>query len=688
MRIKNILISVISLVFTSGALAFSEVSEKDMDVVTSIASGRDVAKEKAAAVVSVVTKNDIKEIGAFSIEEVLETVPGLYVIKNNYFRSNKYVFRGMGTKFNTEALFMINGVPIKSVSSGNRTQAGFAGMPVDNIEKIEIIRGPGSALYGADAYSGIINIVLKKALDSEKVILSAREGEMDSNAISLQASESYGDLGLYFSLNYEKTNENEQVIEYDAQSYYDELFNTESSLAPVSPNFHKEIIDAYIHLNYNNFTFSNVFQFRKDLGTGYGANDAIDLSGNFNNKRNITKVSYKNKFEDFKIKANASYYIMKEYANEYLRFFPNGAFGGAFPNGVIATPERTDDTLDFNMKTLYTGIENNYFQVGFGYSENRVHGIKDYRNYTIDINNNIIPNPDGIVDVSQTNEEAFLDKEKRVNTYLFIQNESYFKKDWALTVGFRYDHYNDFGETINPRAALVWNTNQKLTTKFLYGKAFRAPSFGELYSKSNPVASGNKDLNAAEIDTYELSFNYNLNLKSDLNWNVFYYETRDQIEPILSNEGPVFENIGETTGYGGEIEINHKFNNNVSLLSNYSYQRNQNQRTGEDTVFYPSHMFYARMNFEKNNWGVHLQGNWIGSRKRDNSDSRNDLEDYYQIDFNAVRKNIFDVRGLNVMFYVKNITDEKNKNPSINGGIKNDYLMPGRNSHIEVNYSF
>lgn len=685
---RKLFLLVLSSILSFNVYPFSEVSEKELDFMTSIASGRNVSKEKAAAVVSIITKEDINKIGALSIEEALETVPGLYVIKNDYFRSNKYVFRGMGTKFNTEALFMINGTPIKSVSSGNRTQAGFAGMPLDNVEKIEIIRGPGSALYGADAYSGIINIVMKKSTIANKNIVSTRVGDLESKAISFQSSESYEMLDLYFSLNYEKTNENEEVVNYDSQSYYDEIFNTEASLASVSPNFQKEIIDSYLNLRYGNFEFTNLFQYRKDLGTGYGANDSIDLDGNFNNKRNLAKLSYRNNFSDFEVDANASYFIMKEYVDGYLKFFPDGAFGGAFPNGVIATPERTDDTLSFNVKSLYTGIEDNYFQFGVGYTINRVYDIKDFRNYNINNSNMIVPKPEGIVDVSNDQSEVFLSSEERVNTYMFLQNEFYFKKDWALTLGIRYDHYNDFGSTINPRAALVWNTNQKLTTKLLYGRAFRAPSFGELYSRSNPVAFANEDLSAATIDTYEFSFNYDLSLRSELNWNIFYYETKDQIEPSLKDIGPVFENIGETRGYGGEVELSHSFNDAVSLNSNYSYQQSYNKRTGEETVIYPAHMFYTRLNFEFKSWNAHLQGNLISDRKRADNDVRDDLDAYYRIDFNATRKNLLDIKGLNAKLYVKNLTDEEIKNPSVNGGIKNDYPMPGRNFHVELNYNF
>lgn len=678
----NLTLIVLTFFLATNVNAFSQVSEKDLDVLTSIASGRDMEIKNAAAVVSVILERDIKKIGAFSIEDVLETIPGLHVIRNDYARSNKYVFRGMGTKFNTEALFMINGVPIKSTSSGNRTQAGFAGMPVDNISRIEVIRGPGSALYGADAYSGIINIILKE--NHTKSEVKARVGELNSKGVSVQSGYTNQKYDVYFSINYEKTNENEEVVEYDGQTSYDEIFNTESSLAPASPNFEKEILDSYLSFKYNNFKASNLLQYRKNLGVGFGANDVIDLKGSFDNKRNLTKLSYNLSQKHYDLNLNASYFIMKETINEYSRYYPEGAFNNLFPNGIISTPERTDDSLNLNGNFLYKGIKDNYIQLGLGYTKSRVYDIKDYRNYNIDT---MLPKQNGVVDVSGT-EEAFLNKEDRESFYLFIQDEIYLKKDLILTLGARYDYYNDFGDTINPRAALVWNSTRKLTSKVLYGRAFRAPSFGELYTKSSPIAFGNKNLNAAIIDTYELSFNYKLNIQGEINWNLFYYETKDQIEPMTTSSESFFENIGETSGYGGEVEFNYAFDQNISFNTNYSYQQSDNKRTNEDTVIYPAHLFYARLSFDYPKWNFNVQGNWVGTRKRASSDPRNDLRGYHKVDFNITRKNLLDVYGLNAKLYVKNLMDEDIREPSVIGGMKNDYPMPGRNAHIELSYKF
>ncbi|MDX1451563.1 MAG: Plug domain-containing protein, partial [Oleiphilaceae bacterium] len=124
---------------------------------TSIATGTQTPIDKAAAVATVITQEDIKAMGATDLDQVLETVPGLHVTRGESGFFPKYIIRGITSTSNPQALVLINGTPITSLVYGNRGNA-WGGMPIKSIERIDVIRGPGSALYGADAFSGVINI--------------------------------------------------------------------------------------------------------------------------------------------------------------------------------------------------------------------------------------------------------------------------------------------------------------------------------------------------------------------------------------------------------------------------------------------------------------------------------------------------------------------------------------------------
>ena len=125
----------------------------------SIATGAVQPIAKAPAVASVITAQQIRDIGAKSIDQILETVPGLHISRSPLYNS-MYIFRGINADFNPQVLMLINGIPLTNLFQGDRNLV-WTGMPVEAVERIEVIRGPGSALYGADAFAGVINIVTK-----------------------------------------------------------------------------------------------------------------------------------------------------------------------------------------------------------------------------------------------------------------------------------------------------------------------------------------------------------------------------------------------------------------------------------------------------------------------------------------------------------------------------------------------
>lgn len=128
----------------------------------SIATGVAQPLRQSPAIASVITAADIAAIGATELNEVLETVPGLHVGVSGVGYKPIFSIRGIHTQTNPQVLVLVNGIPIKNVFDGS-LGASWGRMPVTGIARIEVIRGPGSALYGADAFSGVINIITKSA---------------------------------------------------------------------------------------------------------------------------------------------------------------------------------------------------------------------------------------------------------------------------------------------------------------------------------------------------------------------------------------------------------------------------------------------------------------------------------------------------------------------------------------------
>ena len=134
----------------------------------------------------------------------------------------------------------------------------------------------------------------------------------------------------------------------------------------------------------------------------------------------------------------------------------------------------------------------------------------------------------------------YIPNREREIYYVSLQDEWLFQSDWEMTYGIRIDKYSDFGNTVNPRLALVWATDLNLTSKLLYGRAFRAPSFNELYAINNPSILGNPDLKPETIDTVELVFNYRLNNENRIQLDLFRYDIDDLIQYVRDDSGTSF----------------------------------------------------------------------------------------------------------------------------------------------------
>lgn len=151
----------------------------------SIATGSQQSLRRAPAVASVITAEDIAAMGATDLDEVLETVPGVHVTRSPNGYASAYAIRGISTPYGPQALMLQNGIPMTTMLVGNKGNI-WGGFPVEHIERIEIIRGPGSALYGADAFSGVINIITKNAADTPGTEVGARVGSFKTGSAWVQ----------------------------------------------------------------------------------------------------------------------------------------------------------------------------------------------------------------------------------------------------------------------------------------------------------------------------------------------------------------------------------------------------------------------------------------------------------------------------------------------------------------------
>lgn len=669
-----------------------------------IATGVAQPVSKAPAVASIITAEEIRAMGATDIDEILETVPGLHVARSALGYSPIYVFRGMYTDVNPQVLMLINGIPLTNLYVGDRNVA-WGGMPVEAISRIEVVRGPGSAVYGADAFAGVINIITKTPAEMDGLSMGARAGSFDTQTGWLQYGGSRGELSYGAVIEALRTDGQREHVAADGQSFLDAISGTGASLAPGPMNLHRENLDARLELGYGNLTFRGGAQVRNDGGLGVGVTQALDPQGAVGSDRFNADLTYDNPTltDSLGLKIQGSTLFTSQEVDENLRLFPPGARGpfftplGApvfppFSDGVIGNPEVYERHYRLNATTLYQGIRDHKISLGTGYYYGEVYKTKETKNFGIDPATGLFILPGSpLVDVSNT-PLVFLPEGRRENTHVFLQDIWHFARDWELTAGVRYDHFSDFGDTTNPRLALVWSARRNLTFKALYGEAFRAPSFSETRVQSNPAFLGNPALKPEQLKSYELAVNYQPTFGLTLDFNVFHYQWDDVIQ-FVADPGAgtrTAQNAGEQTGNGAEFALSWNVTEALTLTGNLAMQKSQDQLTGEDAGNAPEHQSYMRADWNfLPGWSLDVQANQVASRQRVFGDPRSDIGDYLITDL-ALRKRQW-VPGVEVAVLVKNLFNENAREPSLNGNplplIPGDLPLAGRAAFLEVRYT-
>ena len=555
-----------------------------------------------------------------------------------------------------------------------------------------MIRGPGSAVYGADAFSGIINIITKNSDDIDGTQAGVRAGSFNTRDGWVLHGKTYGEVDVAVMLEYHETNGHKETVQSDAQTQLDAAFGTKASLAPGGVSMSRQNVDARLELGYKNWKFRSGYQGRYDVGTGTGLAQALDSVGRYSSERVNADLNYHNSdaVEDWTFDAQLAFLDMsyKPENNQILYPANTFLFGATYPNGLIGNPSVSERHARLNLSAIYKGFENHSVRLGTGYHYANLYKVTETRNFGVDPATGApLSTTDLLVDLTDT-PYIFLPEASRNSQYLFVQDTWDISEKWQLTTGVRYDHYSDFGNTINPRLAVVWKPNSDWTAKLLYGRAFRAPAFLELYNQNNPVALGNANLDPETIETTELAFNYNVTENFNLGINVFSYELTDAVRFVSDSSGNAqAQNSGNQEGEGFELEAEWKVSDKFRLVGNYAFQNSKGDM-GEQVANAPKNQAYVRTDWQFiSKWHLNTQINWVGERPRALGDIRPNLDDYTIVDLTVYGKLRDD---LSVKASIRNVLDSSAYEPSAGPSyqIANDLPLAGRSYYLEFSYQF
>lgn len=676
----------LALAWIGTAAAAQTTEEEDLALAygdkstVSIATGSPQAITHAPAVATVITSRDIAAMGATDLDQALESVPGLHVSMSNVALNPIYDFRGIATKNNPQVLMLVNGIPITNVLWGDRGEV-WGGMPLENVARIEVIRGPGSALYGADAFSGVINVITKTAADIKDTEYGLRAGSFNSRDAWIQHGGKLGVLDAAFYLRAGNTDGQKGIIQQDSQSAWDGIFATNASLAPGPVNAERKAIDARADLSSEAWRFRAAYQ-KREVGTGAGVAGSLDPNGRTHLSRLYLDMSYEkaNWAPNWDVSGVAGYYNIKEKGDPAYTLFPAGAFNGAFPNGMIGNPGHSERHSNASVSAFYTRFEQHRIRIGTGYRVENLYEATETKNF--DASFNPLPgSPPALVDVTGNPALVSMMPHTRKVYYAFAQDEWSFAKDWALTAGVRHDRYSDFGGTTNPRLALVWDAAYNVVVKAMHGTAFRAPSFAELYAINNPVATGNPNLKPETITTDELAFSWQPLARLQNNLNFFRYRMHNIILPATP-----YQNAGDQVGQGLELESTLDATSDLRLTGNYSLQHSIDQASGQDAGMAPHRRLFVRADWRfAPLWQFSTKANYVADRMREPGDTRAKIPDYTLVDLTLRRESF--AGGWDMRAMVTNLFDRVAKEPTFKSvGMLSDLPLPGRAVYLQFQH--
>ncbi len=651
--------------------------EELINLETTIATNAKHTTTKAPAVVTLITADDIKATGATNLSAILEGVPGIHIRASHFANRPLIHFRGANAG---QTLLMVNGTPMKDLMWG--FGIFWKGLPTSMIERVEIIRGPGSALFGADASAGVINVITKTAGKIEKSEAGIRAGSFNTKTAWMQHGDNWNGFDIGLTAELFSTDGHDPFIATDGQTY-----GTNVSYAPGPAQYGWDNEDIRFSIAKDHWRLLADYMHHSDLEIGLTGAGVLDPITQASDSRYNIDLLYNNETfsKDWGLDAKFSYLHLDYTSGDGFQERPPGYTDatGIYPDGVINQMSSAERQLNTEISGLYTGITHHSLRLGAGYTWQDLYSVEQFVNSGIGSDGNPLPAGGSLIDISGT-PYAFAPEKTRKISYLFLQDVWTINDVLELTAGARYDNYSDFGDTLNPRLALVWKSSEKLTTKLMYGQAFRAPSYQELFAETSRSLP-NTDLDPERSQTLELAFSYTATQNLHLNLNLYHLKQTDIIQAttVTGLAIPQFQNIGDHSINGFELEAHWQATNDLIISGNYShnYQHEDEYRSFDQ----PDQEAYLRIDWGfRPEWNWNLQTNWIDERPRTSSDTRDPMEAYFLTD-TTIR--YAQSRNWELAASVRNLFDTDAREYT-GSSIADDLPLPERNFYAEVRYTF
>ncbi len=660
-----------------------EVMWLQAESIITIATKHETPITKTPGVATVITAKQIKQMGFRTLADILKTVPG-YDVQMDISGTKNISVRGSGFQNSERVRFLIDGHAVNDPYWGGATN-NFWDLVVENIKRIEVIRGPGSVMLGKNAFVGVVNIVTKDTEDIDGFQWTASGGSYDTYNPNMLFGKEYGDLKIFGFFDYFNTEGPSRTIERDTQ------FPMPWSTSPGRSQNEREKTDLNLKLSYKNLELNTKYM-KKKREAYIGLSGALTDDNRLKDTYMFAELTYNNLSltDKLNMKPKAYYDWYKfDWDIENLPEGFVGPFGRPFPGGVKGLTGLTLHTLGFEDQFTYDIFDKNRLTFGFQYEWLYQNNARSH-DFTIDPSGAISPFGlfGAVKPTSFSDTFPFIkDKKTRQIWSLYLQDEWNITEDIDLTVGVRYDNFTRFGGTTNPKVGLVWRFIEDAYAKLLFATAFRAPNFREMFLQNNPVIVGNTSLDPEKINTYEFQVGKDFTKYISGSMNFFYNRARDLIvlKPQSGSTILKYQNSGGTRVAGVEMEIKADFGDDNYAYANYTYQDAKDTDDRDRLLDIPEHKANFGVNIGVTKFiNANIHTFVSGRRPREIGGTRDDLPSYALVNCTLIGKNFmdnFEIRGS-----VQNLFDKDYADPS--GLVPSNHPQPGRSFMVELRFGF
>ncbi|MBF0369825.1 MAG: TonB-dependent receptor [Magnetococcales bacterium] len=617
-----------------------------MEQTTEIATRTRLNADFVPGMVTVLKGAKLEARGVHTVREALSLVPGIIPSVDK-----DIVVRGVARFASGKVKLLLNGVPVNETLTAQGSFLYY--LPVEMIERIEVIRGPGAALYGEYAYTGVVNIITRQ----QGKRLFARYGTFDTYAGGGHYSYAPPEKNWSMSLNlagYVTHGDNilsGPDILHSAAYNPTGVDNAAISLAPGFTNEEASQQSAIFSWNYKDFSLL-AQHVRSGRGIPYNVTVALPPADSglvMDEKEQM-------------IEARLGFDLMPTLGGEIKLGWQQYIFDmddhTYYPPGytqILTTPPYAIPFADGMSVSAYGKEQKFYGGLTFDYT-----GF-DRHHWTLGLESAFVDFTDS---ASSFNGEAYSWDENwstsEVNRQIIgvmVQDQLEITDHLTLTAGLRYDHYDDVGESLTPRVALTWRINDHHILKAQYGEAFRPPTFMEMYSVSQQI--GDENIQPETIHTFELGY---IHRQPGLVGRVtlFHSKLKDLID-LVENQ---YQNREDVEVDGIELELEKELFGGLKLDGNLSYATTEDSATGQELEGAANWLANAGLVYQPvTDYALYLQYHYVGRRHREVGDDRDKLGAFGTLDLTGHIHNLWHP-GLTLRLGVKNLFDADVTHPA------------------------